>query len=127
MKKEKKIFLTRFSSLTHWKIKQLWLWALWEKLSPWDCDLEGDGGCCLLIQPWVWAEVPAGKPRVRWLFNISCQIFFMGLLLAVSYRQYRLAEALGSFGNQLGNSWVSKLPRVSAYFCSLYSGTRILI
>lgn len=101
----KELFLTMFGSLRHWKVKLLWLGALWGKLLfSWDCSPEGDGECCLPLQPWAWAEVPAGKPRVRCLLNISCQIFFMRLLLAAPYLWYRLAEIPWYFPEPARNS-----------------------
>lgn len=101
----KEIFLSMFGSLRHYKVKLLWLGALWGKwLFCWDCDPEGDRECCLLLQPRAWAEVPAAKPRVRCLLSISCQILSMSLLLAAPYLWYRLAEIPWYFPEPARNS-----------------------
>lgn len=125
----KKIFLTMLGSLRHWKVKLLWLGALWGKLLfSWDCSSEGDGECCLVLQPWAWAEVPAGKPGVRCLLNISCQFFFLwGCFWLLPTYDIVLLRSLGTFLSQHGTPWVSRLAEVSSHFCSLYSGKKILI
>lgn len=122
----KEIFL--FDSLKHWKIKLLWLGTLWGKLLfSWDCDPGGDGEWYLLRQPWASAEVPAGKPRVRCLLNISCQIFLWGCFWLLPTYAIVLLRSLGTFLSQHGTPWVSQLAEVSSHFCLLYSGKRILI
>lgn len=99
----KEIVLSMFGSLRHWKVKLLWLGALWGKLLfSWDCSPEGDGECCLSSSPEP--EQRCLQERVRCLLNISCQIFFMRLLLAAPYLWYRLAEIPWYFPEPAQNS-----------------------
>lgn len=85
------------------EVKQLWLGVLWGKLSPsWDCDLEGDSECCLLIPPWVWAEVPAGKPHSGACSVSAAKYFLWGCFWLLPTRDIVLLRSLGTFGSQCG-------------------------
>lgn len=111
----KEIFLTMFGSLRHWKVKLLWLGALWGKLLfTWDCDPEGDGECCLLPQPWAWAEVPAGKPRVRCCSISAAKYFLWGCFWLLPTYAVVLLRSLGTFLSQHGTPWVSRLAELSS-------------
>lgn len=112
----KEIVLSMFGSLRHWKVKLLWLGALWGKLLfSWDCSPEGDGECCLSSSPEPEQRCLQESPESGACSISAAKYFLWGCFWLLPTYDIVLPRSLGIFLSQHRTLWVSRLAEVSSY------------